>query len=100
MDRETIEERGSRSATHFIVELPSEGGGRYALCEAILTVDGNDDVGGLPAELVARMFEDDALRAVALPMGQGGGHRRFARGGGWTQSGHNVNININFPPEP
>lgn len=99
MDRHPADEPQDQSVSHFIVEVRQGGRQQYALCEAILTVDARADVAGLPAELVEQMFDKDPLRAVALPAGRGG-RRWLARGGGFPQSGHNVNININFPPEP
>lgn len=98
MDRNPVDEQRNQADSHFIVEVSQGGRRHYVLCEAVLTVDATADVGGLPAELVEQMFDKSPLRAVALPTGRGG-RRWLARGGGWPQSGHNVNININLPPD-
>lgn len=99
MNQNSADERHDQPASHFIVEVGQGDRRQYVLCEAILTVDARDDVAGLPAELVEQLFDKAPLRAVALPAGRGGGRRWLARGGGWPQSGHNLNININFPPD-
>lgn len=97
MEREPTDRRDRQVAEHFVVELADGDQRRYVLCQRILII-GDDDTDDLPPELLDQLFERKPLRAVALPTARGG--RWLQRGGGWPQSGRNVNININLLPDP
>jgi hypothetical protein len=67
--------------THFVVELITENGPRYALCEALTIVEAGSP--SLPAGAMEEFMARDTLRAVAVPSGEDG--TGDAVGAHWTQ---------------
>lgn len=99
MDREPTDERATGVPEYYVVELVEGERRRYVLCQRMLVIEEGDDSDGPSPEFLDGLFARKPLRAVVLPTA-GRGRRWLQRGGGWPQLGHNVNININLPPDP
>lgn len=85
---------GDQQPQYFIVELKSETGAHYALCERMTVIAPGAD--SLPASTLEAMFNGKVLRAVALPSGLDGGqsHRGVPELMSLFQSGRAPSINI------
>jgi len=85
---------GDHLPAYFIVELKTDAGVRYALCERMTIVAPGAD--SVPASTIEAMFNGNVLRAVALPSGPEGGqpHRGLTELMSLFQSGRAPSINI------
>ena len=85
---------GDNLPAHFIVELKTDAGVRYALCERMTIVAAGAD--SLPVATIEAMFSGNVLRAVALPFSPEGGqpHRGMTELMSLFQSGRAPSINI------
>jgi hypothetical protein len=85
---------GEQLPVYFIVELKTEAGVRYALCERMTVVAAGAE--SLPTSTIEAMFHGNVLRAVALPSGPDGGqpHRGLTELMSLFQSGRAPSINI------
>jgi hypothetical protein len=85
---------GENLPAHFIVELKTESGLRYALCERMSIVAAGAE--SLPAATIEALFNGEVLRAVALPFGPENGqpHRGLTELMALFQSGRAPSINI------
>lgn len=73
---------GATQPAHFVVELQTEQGVRYAICEQLsLAGEGNDS---LPITVLQDYLNRNPLRAAAIPSGSSGGVTAAMVG----QSGH------------
>ena len=73
--------KGQGGATHFVVELITEDGPRYALCQTLTVVPAGSE--SLPAGVMEEFMAQDTLRAVAVPEGEdASAHPAAAH---WTQ---------------
>ena len=73
---------GANQPTHFVVELQTEQGVRYAICEQLMLAgEGNDS---LPIAVLQDFLNRNPLRAAAIPGGSSGALTAAMVG----QSGH------------
>jgi len=72
---------GGGDPTHFVVELITEDGPRYALCQTLTVVPPGSE--SLPAGVMEEFMAQDTLRAVAVPEGEGASAHPAAAH--WTQ---------------
>lgn len=84
---------GEHLPSYFIVELKTDAGVRYALCERMTIVAAGAD--SLPVSTIEAMFSGNVLRAVALPSAPDGQpHRGLTELMSLFQSGRAPSINI------
>ncbi|HWI87119.1 MAG TPA: hypothetical protein VNT42_12470 [Sphingomonas sp.] len=100
---ETLQNQGDGLPTHFVVELKTEHGVRYAICERLMLATPGAE--SLPPAVIEEYLARHALRAAPIPT-TGSGDGSDKAGMHWLslaqafQSGRAPALNVNIYNQP